>query len=423
MNPFFILISDLFLVHLRFISNDMGFLKYNGIYNFQFWILCVGSFLFFASFNMIIPELPSYLSSLGGEDYKGLIIALFTLTAGLSRPFSGKLTDTVGRIPIMIFGSVVCLVAGFLYPILGTVMGFLLLRLFHGLSTGFKPTATSAYIADIAPQNRRGEAMGILGFFGSVGMASGPVLGSYIALTFSTDLMFYVSSLLAFGSVLVLIGMRETLPEKKKFSIRLLKVKRKDILEPRVFPSSIVLMFNVFAFGVVLTIIPDLSLYLGLTNKGIFFAIFTVTSLLIRIFAGQLSDRIGRVPVLIMASIILISALSLVAFSQTIFFFYLAAAIYGIGIGMSSPTSYAWTVDLSDDKHRGRAMATMFIALEVGIGAGALISSWMYGNNSENFSIVFLSSALVTSGSLIYLIYYQLRHRGKLIPGIIHEPS
>ena len=400
----------------------MEYLKFSRVYNFQFWILCAGSFLFFASFNMIIPELPSYITSLGGEDYKGLIIALFTLTAGLSRPFSGKLTDTVGRIPIMIFGSAVCLVAGLLYPVLGTVMGFLLLRLFHGLSTGFKPTATSAYIADIAPENRRGEAMGILGFFGSVGMASGPVLGSYIAQTFSLDLMFYVSSLLALGSVLVLIGMRETLPEKKRFTFRLLKVKRNDILEPRVFPSSIVLMFNVFAFGVVLTIIPDLSLYLGLANKGIFFAIFTVASLLIRIFAGQLSDRIGRVPVLIMASVILIVALSLIAFSQTVFFFYMAAAIYGIGIGMGSPTSYAWTVDLSDDNHRGRAMATMFIALEVGIGAGALISSWMYGNNSENFSIVFLSSALITSCSLIYLIYYQVRHHGNLIPGILREP-
>jgi MFS family permease len=401
----------------------MDYFKIGSIYNFQFWILCFGSFLFFASFNMIIPELPSYLTSLGGGDYKGLIIALFTLTAGLSRPFSGKLTDTVGRIPIMVFGSAVCLVAGLLYPVLGTVLGFLLLRLFHGLSTGFKPTATSAYIADIAPDNRRGEAMGILGFFGSIGMASGPVLGSYIAMSFSLDVMFYVSSLLAFGSVLVLIGMRETLPEKKRFNIRLLKVKRKDILEPRVFPSSIVLMFNVFAFGVVLTIIPDLSIYLGLTNKGIFFAIFTIASLVVRIFAGQLSDRIGRVPVLIMASIILISALSLIAFSQTMIIFYLAAAIYGIGIGMGSPTSYAWTIDLSDDNHRGRAMATMFIALEIGIGAGALISSWMYGNNPENFTIVFVISALVTSCSLLYLIYYRVSNPGKLMPGIIGKSS
>ena len=57
------------------------------IYTFQFFLLCLSSFLFFSSFNMIISELPAYLDSLGGGEYKGLIIALFTLAAGLSRPF------------------------------------------------------------------------------------------------------------------------------------------------------------------------------------------------------------------------------------------------------------------------------------------------------------------------------------------------
>ena len=389
----------------------MQILRQGTVYNFQFWILCLGSFFFFASFNMIIPELPAYISSLGGEDYKGLIIALFTLTAGLSRPFSGKLTDTVGRIPIMIFGSFICLTAGLLYPVLGTVAGFLLLRLFHGLSTGFKPTATSAYVADIAPANKRGEAMGILGFFGSVGMASGPVLGSYLAVRYDLDTMFYASSFLALLSVAVLIGMKETLENRKKFTFGLLKIQRTDILEPRVFPSSIVLMFNVFAFGVILTIVPDLSLHLGLTNKGIFFAIFTVASLLIRIFAGQVSDRIGRVPVLMAASVTIIIALIFTAFSSNLILFYISAAIYGIGIGIGSPTSYAWTIDLSDDQHRGRAMATMFIALELGIGSGALISSWIYHNQTANFPLVFLLSAVVTFLALIYLLLYQFNHK------------
>src|SRR5687767_8109944 len=118
------------------------------VYTLKFGLLCASSFLFSASFNMLIPELPAYLSSLGGAEYKGLIIALFTLTAGLSRPFSGKLTDTVGRVPVMAVGSLVCFICGFLYPVLTSVAGFLSLRLFHGFSTGFKPTATAAYIAD-----------------------------------------------------------------------------------------------------------------------------------------------------------------------------------------------------------------------------------------------------------------------------------
>ena len=44
---------------------------------------------------MIIPELPDFLSHLGGAEYKGLIISLFTLSAAISRPFSGKLADEI----------------------------------------------------------------------------------------------------------------------------------------------------------------------------------------------------------------------------------------------------------------------------------------------------------------------------------------
>ena len=96
----------------------------DSIFSLQFWLLCLSSLVFFCSFNMLIPELPDYLTSLGGEEYKGLIISLFTLTAGLSRPFSGRLTDRIGRVPVMAFGSLVCFVCGFFYPIVTTVYPF-----------------------------------------------------------------------------------------------------------------------------------------------------------------------------------------------------------------------------------------------------------------------------------------------------------
>jgi MFS family permease len=118
-------------------------------FSLDFFILCFSSFLFFASFNMIIPELPSYLTSIGGGEYKGLIISLFTLTAGLSRPFSGKLADKVGRKPVMIFGAGICILVSLLYPVITSVAGFLFLRFVHGFSTGFTPTGISAYVADI----------------------------------------------------------------------------------------------------------------------------------------------------------------------------------------------------------------------------------------------------------------------------------
>lgn len=376
------------------------------LFSLQFLLLCLSSFLFFASFNMIIPELPDYLENLGGGEYKGLIISVFTITAGLSRPFSGKLADTIGRIPVMIFGAVVCFLVGFLYPVLGSVAAFMLLRLVHGFSTGFKPTGTAAYVADVVPNERRGEAMGVLGIAGSLGMAAGPAIGSEIAMRFSMETMFYTSSFSALLSVIVLAGMKETLKKRVKFSFRLLRIHPAEVLEPRVFAPSALMMLTAFPFGIILTLIPDLSVHLGFENKGTFFTALTLSSVLIRFFAGKASDKFGRVAVLKISTIWLAISLVAVAFAGSKEIFLLAAVFTGIAFGMNTPTIFAWTVDLSDPDFRGRAMSTMFIALEIGIGFGALISGWVYSNNVANLPVSFLLGSVTSFMAFLYIQFY-----------------
>ena len=373
------------------------------MYTFQFGLLCLSSFLFFSSFNMIIPELPAYLDRMGGGEYKGFIIALFTLTAGLSRPFSGKLADKVGRIPIMIFGAAVCFVCGFLYPFALTVTGFLLLRLVHGFSTGFKPTGTSAYVADIAPFHRRGEAMGVLGLCGSLGMASGPAIGSTIALYYPLEVMFYASSVAAILSVLILTGMKETLEQPERFRWSLLRLSKNEIFEPRVLPPAIVLVLTTFSFGTVLTIAPDLSDHLGIRNKGLFFTCFTIASVAIRFFAGKASDKYGRAAVLKVAAFTLAVGMLLLALANSVTTLLVAGVVFGLAAGMNTPTAFAWAIDLSHEKHRGRGMATLYISLEAGIGLGALTSGWIYGNDPAMFFYTFLSGAILGLCALLYL--------------------
>lgn len=355
----------------------------------------------------MIPELPDYLTSLGGAEHKGLIIALFTITAGISRPFSGKLTDTIGRVPVMALGSLVCFVCGFLYPVLHTVTSFLLLRLVHGFSTGFKPTGTSAYVADVVPLHRRGEAMGWLGLSGSTGMAIGPAIGSAVTSAFTLDLMFYTSSLLALLSIAILLGMPETLPNKVPFRLGLLKISRHEIFEPRVLPVAIVTFLTSFAFGTVLTITPDQSQYLGIHNKGLFFTVFTVSSLATRFLAGKFSDQLGRVPVLKISSLALAISMVLTGLADSPAVFLLSAVIFGVAIGTNSPTLSAWTIDLSHAEHRGKAVATMYISLEAGIGAGAFLSALVYNNQIERFGWSFVLAAATAFVAFGYLMGYK----------------
>lgn len=378
-----------------------------GIFTTQFWLLGLSSFLFSSSFNMLIPELPGYLSDMGGAEYKGFIIGLFTLTAGLSRPFSGRLTDRVGRVPVMAFGSLVCFVCGFLYPVFTTVMPFLLLRLAHGFSTGFKPTGTSAYVADIVPAHRRGEAMGIHGMCMGLGSAFGPAVGSMISEVFSLNILFYTSSLFALLSIVILFNMKETLKVREPLSMDAFRITGRDIFEPDVFSPAFVTFLVYFGFGAVATVTPDFSRYLGMQNRGMYFMVFTLFSILIRLAAGKISDRHGRIPVTIAGCVVLILAMVITGYSTSPTMFLTGGAFFGVAMGILSPVLSAWTVDLSGDHNRGRALATMFISLEAGIGLGAFLSAAVFANKRENLALVFLYMAGFAAAGLAYTIYLK----------------
>ena len=373
------------------------------LYTPAFLTLCVSYALFGGSFNMIIPELPSFLSDLGGEDYKGYIIALFTLTAGLSRPFSGKLTDAIGRKPIIIFGTIVCIVCSLIYPLLSTVSGFLWLRLVHGFSTGFSPTAITAYVADIVPINRRGEAMGIIGVSINVGSSITPPLGSYLAVNYSLEMMFYASSFVALISMLLLIGIKETVLNKSTFSPSLLVLKKDEWINTKSILPALVCGLSYMGFGALITVTPDQCEYFGMANKGIFFSSFTFCAILSRLFAGTLSDIYGRIVVMRIAVVILALSYLLFGYANSPILLISASGFVGFSLGLAIPAVFAWTVDRSNDQNRGRALATLFIGLEFAIGIGALLGAYLYDNDANNFNNVFLAMAIMSISALFFI--------------------
>ena len=383
--------------------------KPTSIYTLNFVLLCVSNFLFSASFSMIIPELPDYLAGLGGKEYIGYIIALFTLTAALSRPFSGKLTDHIGRIPVMAFGSLVCFLCGGLYPIIHTVQGFLFLRFLHGMSTGTKPTATAAYVADIIPENRRGEAQGGLGIFTATGMSIGPAIGSYLASQIGLREMFWISSVFALLSILILLRMKETLPKsmKSKLSSKLFKIGWSDVFEPTILPVFWIMLFVSFSSGVVVTLMPDISKIIGWHNKGLYFTIYTISSIVVRIFFSKTSDKYGRIPVLLNSALVLAAAMFLMVLAPSPLTVITSAILFGFAWGFNTPTLAAWTTDLANKNHIGRAMATMYIALELGIGLGALFAGQVYQGFAKNIPLPFLMSGILAIIAFISLLKYR----------------
>ena len=373
-------------------------------YPLQFWLLCLSTWLFFFSFTLLVPELSDYITSLGGEDYKGATIGLFTIAALLSRPISGKLADVIGRLPVMIFGGAVCVVMSILYPLFTTVFGFLVLRFLHGMSTGFMPTGTVAYLADIIPKDRRGEAMGLIGIMNNLGMMSGYAVSGYVVQYLGLTNMFWLSGAIAFLSVAIVIGMEESLPNAIKLKAVHFKLKIEDLWDSRAKEPAILMMLTVTMFGAIITLIPDYSKGLGILNKGLFISVMTVTTILTRLFTSKMSDVRGRIFSCKIGTTFWVLGAVLLIFRQ-IELFYLSAVFCGFASGTNSPALFAWAVDVANGERAGRAMATLFIALEAGITIGAFASAFIYDNHFENFTFVFLSIAELNVGALAYLFF------------------
>jgi MFS family permease len=301
----------------------MGFSK-------NFWLLSVAMFFFMLSFNLIMPELNNFIKDLGGAEYKGLIIALFTLAAGIARPFSGKLADTIGRKRVMFVGLTVCIIASLSYIWVPAVWLFLGIRFFHGFSTGFFPTGSTAMATDILPAHRRGEGMGILGAFMSIGLGAGQAISSPITLATNLDFTFTLSALSAAISGVLMFFVKETLPNKISFERKLLLVKKNEIFDPLVKPVAVTMFLSAYCTGVILVLVPDLSEFIGIENKGVFFMYYVVFTIAMRLGFGKISDIRGRREVLLLAMIILLGSVIVLALAENYMIFALAAILFGI---------------------------------------------------------------------------------------------
>lgn len=377
----------------------------------EFWLLLSSSVLFMMSFSFPLFEFAEYLGQMpGGTEYVGFIIGLFTVSAGISRFWSGRLADRIGRKPIMLFGTLVVAVCGGLYLFTTTIWTFLALRFIHGMSTGWRPTAATAMLSDIVPPKRIGEAMGYLGMAGAAGTAIGPLLGSIVKEHFSFDAMFVCASIMGVIALIMTAILKETLPNPERFKVSSLGFKKGEkVLDRVALPAFMTTLFETFSFGAVITLAPLLVDHLGFVYKGSFNPTFIATSFVVRFIAGKASDRWGRIKPMMLGMGFTIAAMVTLSMAETRGIAICGGILYGFGIGLNRPTVFAWATDLARPGHIALSMATLLLALEIGIGSGAFLTGWLFeeADAAATISMGFQISAVTAVLGLVYLIWYQ----------------
>lgn len=158
-------------------------------------------FLDLLGFGMVIPLLPFIAESTGADAFLvTLLMASYSLMQFLVAPLWGRLSDRIGRRPVLlasIAGSVVALT---LFAFSRSYAALLAARMLHGAMNANLAVA-QAYIADVTPPARRARAMGMFGAAFGLGFLFGPALGGVLG-TFGL----HVAALAAAALALVNLG-------------------------------------------------------------------------------------------------------------------------------------------------------------------------------------------------------------------------
>lgn len=367
-----------------------------------FALLFASSLLFSMSYEMLRPIVSIYASGLGASGAEvGLVYSALVFSAVALRFPVGGWVDRHGRRGMLLVGTLVYTAAPLLYSVCGDPAQLVAVRLFHGVGMAAFTTASTALVADLVARHRLGEGMGLFASAQAAAMAFGPALVGFLVAAVGFTLTFYVMAAFAFASFLAVIRLRDAVGFGQRAQGRLL-----DALgDVNVLTASTCVFFTAFAWGAVVTFFPVYSFgTLGISTVGVgaFFTVYGLCCIATRPVLGRLSDRRGRMVVLVPALLLAAASIFFLALVQDIWQIVLMGFAFGLGQGTAHPLLNAINVETVAPSRRGVAISMFMTLMEVGMAIGAL--SMGFVAQVMGYPVVFMLAAVIlASGTFVAL--------------------
>lgn len=277
-----------------------------------------------------------------------------------------------------------------------------------GLSYGALQNTALVVATEAAPATRRGQAVGLYGTFTTLAVMVGPPSGVAVLLHGGGTALFALSLTLSVVTAAITLAVRLPAAGRRPGGA----ARRR--LHPLVYFAAVALFGMTATWGTVVAFVPLYAPTLGLANPGWYFSIQAIGVLLLRAATGRLSDRLGRVQVLVPASALVAVGVWGLALQPSVPLLLALALLYGLGYAAIHPTTMALADDVSTPATRGPAFAVVGAAFSVGAGCGALAMGYVLAHSS--FETTFLVAGfvpLVATGLCAWrwTAYPELRQR------------
>ncbi|HDL18212.1 MAG TPA: MFS transporter [Bacteroidetes bacterium] len=364
------------------------------------FILFACIFVIMIGFGITLPVLPFYIKQLalqGGETiasasiHVGILTGIYALVQFFFAPVWGKLSDRLGRKPLLVIG-----LSGYSVAIVSFGLGTSLVMLYTARMIGgvfaaaILPVA-NAYVADITSEEERGPGMAWLGGAAGLGLVFGPAIGSFLSqvnwhlnsilghlLIEQFSLPFIIAGFLSLPTlVLVIIW----LPESLELPCLASAVPGNNVFETKKtkFPLSCLLNFLLIAFTsqfALATFEGTFALHargllnFGPSRMGIVFVICGFTMAVVQgIFAGSLIAKLGEKRLFPVGFMLMILGLTLLMFVSDFILILFCVTIFAGGVAFIIP-SLSSLVSKQFSQKSGTALGWLNAANSLGQAAG-----------------------------------------------------
>lgn len=371
------------------------------LWNKNFISIIVINFLFFSSFQMLIPVLPVYAESLGATDVQiGLLGATLTVSSLIMRMISGVALDEIGRRPIFLGGLVCYLLIVFFFGFIKSFWILIALRFLQGFGWGAASTSSTTIASDIIPRHRFGEGMGYFSLSTALAIAIAPALGLQLFHLFG----FPITTFSATALTLIVLVMALQLPIKSPEKRVKQEGEKRQVFERNAIRPAIMIFFISATMAAITNFVALYGYELGVDRVPLFFLIYAIFMIISRPLSGVVVDRRGFKPIIIASFLLMMSSLLVLWHASDLLSFVLAAALFGSGFAGAQTSFQTMAVTLSPRHRVGSANATFFIGFDAGIGFGAIIA----GVLAQSFGYSGMYLAFLGILSLAFLMYFLL---------------
>ena len=319
--------------------------------------------------GMLLPVLPVYAKGPldTGSVGVGLAVAAASPTAFLFQPLAGRLGDRYGRRVLVISGPLIVAGSVAAYTLTDTLWTLAALRLVTGVGEALVFVGAATIINDLAPEERRGEAVSLysLGVWG--GLAVGPVLGEAVLGDVRYHTVWLTAACCALAAAFVGLAIPETRPAPTTDAAR-----PPRFLHPAALGPGLVLVASLFGFAGFNAFVALYARDLGLDGSGSVFFVFAVIVFGIRVLGRRLPDQLGAKRASGTAIILLAAGLFTIGIWSQPVGLFVGTAVFAMGTALAFPALMTLAVTGAPAAERSSVIGTFSACLDVGFAIGAV---------------------------------------------------